>query len=147
MSVRSEEQERKRTYKTKAETEAKKPVTSTIVLTLLFISGELAGRQGGGRHAAPGGSERLCPELAHRASFAAAHGSTVITDGCAAPPSHAGCLQWWCRCCSTGDTRARTSELPARLPRRLGPATSASRPHTCVPLPPLEKKNHPLLLL
>ncbi|KAL4422074.1 hypothetical protein ABPG77_001542 [Micractinium sp. CCAP 211/92] len=33
-----EEQERKRTYKTKAETEAKKPVTSTIVLTLLFIS-------------------------------------------------------------------------------------------------------------
>ena len=29
---------RTRTYKTKAETEAKKPVTSTIVLTLLFIS-------------------------------------------------------------------------------------------------------------
>lgn len=29
---------RKRTYKTKAETEQKKPVTSTIVLTLLFIS-------------------------------------------------------------------------------------------------------------
>lgn len=29
---------RTRTYKTKAETEAKKPVTATIVLTLLFIS-------------------------------------------------------------------------------------------------------------
>ena len=29
---------RKRTYKTKAETEAKKPVTATIVGTLLFIS-------------------------------------------------------------------------------------------------------------
>ena len=29
---------RQRTYKTKAETDAKKPVTSTIVLTLLFIS-------------------------------------------------------------------------------------------------------------
>ncbi|PRW59628.1 UPF0603 chloroplastic [Chlorella sorokiniana] len=32
------EANRQRTYKTKAETEAKKPVTSTIVLTLLFIS-------------------------------------------------------------------------------------------------------------
>lgn len=30
--------ERRRTYKTKAETEQKKPVTSTIVLTLLAIS-------------------------------------------------------------------------------------------------------------
>lgn len=33
-----QDNERKRTYKTKAETEAKKPVTATIVLTLLFIS-------------------------------------------------------------------------------------------------------------
>lgn len=31
-------QERKRTYRTKEETEAKKPVTATVVLTLLFIS-------------------------------------------------------------------------------------------------------------
>lgn len=32
------QRERRRNYKTKAETEAKKPVTGTIVLTLLFIS-------------------------------------------------------------------------------------------------------------
>jgi hypothetical protein len=37
---------RQRTYKTKAETEAKKPVTATIVLTLLFISGARAARHG-----------------------------------------------------------------------------------------------------
>ena len=30
--------ERKRTYRTKAETEAKKPVTASVVATLLFIS-------------------------------------------------------------------------------------------------------------
>lgn len=34
---------RTRTYKTRAETEAKKPVTATIVGTLLFISGGWAG--------------------------------------------------------------------------------------------------------
>ncbi len=34
---------RTRTYKTKAETEAKKPVTATIVGTLLFISGKQGG--------------------------------------------------------------------------------------------------------
>ena len=39
----SADNERKRTYKTKAETEAKKPVTATIVGTLLFISGAPGG--------------------------------------------------------------------------------------------------------
>jgi hypothetical protein len=43
----------RRTYKTRQETEAKKPVTATIVLTLLFISGAWVngGQEGGGREA------------------------------------------------------------------------------------------------
>lgn len=64
---------RQRTYKTKAETEAKKPVTATIVLTLLFISvvvpmlqywGECAGVSAGVLHAAGVGPSRWAlPEV------------------------------------------------------------------------------------
>lgn len=65
LPLRREDAVAKRTYKTRQETEAKKPVTATIVLTLLFISGARAGgvpgwrlggtdcgtRQGGARSA------------------------------------------------------------------------------------------------
>ena len=53
--ARREDAVARRTYKTRQETEAKKPVTATIVLTLLFISGawlgggQERGREGGRR--------------------------------------------------------------------------------------------------
>ena len=43
LPLRREDAVARRTYKTRQETEAKKPVTATIVLTLLFISGGCAG--------------------------------------------------------------------------------------------------------
>ena len=50
---RREDAVARRTYKTRQETEAKKPVTATIVLTLLFISGAWLGegQEGGSREA------------------------------------------------------------------------------------------------
>lgn len=143
---RSEEAERKRTYKTKAETEAKKPVTSTIVLTLLFISGEHCGGRGAGRR-----GPAHCARCARMATswFAAAHPSSARSWVCSwlrtanvlpPPPRRAPCSGGAHAAVLGIHQRGQVTRLLA-LPLAGLPA-SATRPLPCVPLPPLRRDIH-----
>jgi hypothetical protein len=108
-----QDNERKRTYKTKAETEAKKPVTATIVLTLLFISGEAApgcwqGWCAGQKSGLQGARYTfLCSVVLVLFSQ---HQVQRLLDvwrrhGCCFP-----LLQSPCPCCSTGVTRRKSRQ-------------------------------------